>query len=440
MLDFLSEKFSSIFSKLKPNSKLTESNIKDIIENINDTLIEADVPYDVVEEFIKEIKDEFIGKKVIRSLQPAEFLIKVVHTKLLEFLGSQTENTTFSFQIPSTIMLLGLQGAGKTTTAAKLAYFLKSNAEKKGKKRNIMLASVDFYRPAAIDQLQLMAEKSNVTFYRSKFNNPIEATKDIYKQAHQQAIDYLILDTAGRLHIDKDMIDELKEINNIIKPKYKILVIDAMTGQESLNVALEFEKNLDITGSIITKMDSQARSGLIFGFKYKVKKPIIFLTTGEKIEDIELFKPERIANRILGMGDIATLLEKANEKISESDQNRIYNNISKGNITLEDFAEQINMINKLGSLVSIAKYIPGFRSLNISNDILEQGQKELLKYKDIINSMTLKERINPNILDNSRKLRIAKGSGVSTNQVDMLLKKFEESKVLLKNILKLQKR
>jgi signal recognition particle subunit SRP54 len=439
MLEFLSDKFSSIFSKFR-NSKLTKENIKKVLEDINDTLLQADVPYDIVHDFVSSIEKEVIGKEVVKSLKPAEFLIKIVHNKLLNFLGVTTENTIFSFQIPSVIMFIGLQGAGKTTTASKLAWYLKNNAEKKGKKRTILLSSIDFYRPAAIDQLEILANKVGVLFYRSNFNDPLMASKDIYNKYQSLNADYLILDTAGRLHIDNNMVDELKKVDNIIKPRYKILVIDAMTGQESLNVALEFDKSLDITGAIVTKMDSQARSGLIFGFRYKIKKPIIFLATGEKLEDLELYRPERIADRILGMGDIATLLEKANETISQEDQTRILNNMEKGEITFQDFLDQINMVNKMGSLVSIMRYIPGFGSFNISNDMLEQTEKEISKYKNIINSMTPKEKLQPSILNESRKIRIAKGSGVSLNDVNALLKKFNDSKVLFKNLMKLNKR
>lgn len=439
MFDFLSKKFSDIFTRITGADKLTEHNVESALEKVHDALLEADVPYDVVQSFISEVKKEVVGQKVYASLKPQELLMKIVHDKVVTFLGGQTSQTQFTFDIPSVVMVLGLQGSGKTTTTAKLAYFIKEQATKRGKSRRIMLASVDFYRPAAIDQLEILAQQTDVLFYRSSYTDPIAAAQDIYKQAQAQSIDILLLDTAGRLHVDTAMLEELKQIDSRIKPKYKLLVIDAMTGQESLKVAQAFEEKIGFSGSILTKMDSNTRGGLAFAFKYALKKPILFIATGEKVQDLELFRPERIASRIIGMGDIASLVEKAQEKIKQHDQDALYKSISQGKMNLADFAQQIEMVNKLGSLSSIMKYMPNMGSLNITPDMLQKGEVEIKKFKAIISSMTKKERIMPKILDTSRKNRIAKGAGVSVADINALLTRFEQSQQFAKVFSKMGK-
>lgn len=436
MFDFLSKKFSSIFSKLTGQDKLTEKNIDDILLKVNEALLEADVPYDVVQDFIQKIKKEAIGQRIFASLKPSEQFVKIVHDKILEFLGGSASQVNFVFDIPSTVMVMGLQGAGKTTTIAKLATYVNNLAEKKGKKRKILLASVDFYRPAAVDQLEILSKQAGVLFYRSSETDPVLAAIDIHKYAQNQQCDILFLDTAGRLHIDSDMLNELKKIDSSIKPKYKFLVIDAMTGQESLKVAQSFEGNVGFNGVILTKMDSDTRAGLAFAFKYVLKKPILFVATGEKLDDLESFRADRVASRIIGMGDISGLIEKAQEKIKASDQEAMYRSISKGNLTLEDFAQQIDMVNKLGSISKLIKYLPGMGSLNVSQEQLERGEREIRKFKAIISSMTPKERGLPKILDNSRKNRIAKGAGVTVNEINLLLDRFEQSKQFIKTLKK----
>lgn len=434
MFDFLSKKFSSIFSHMTGQDRLTEKNINETLTKVQDALLEADVPYEVVQAFIEQIKQEVIGQKVFASLKPSEQLMKIVHDRVLKFLGGQTQvtETHFAFQIPSVVMMLGLQGAGKTTTIAKLAHYIQESAKKRGKARRIMVASVDFYRPAAIEQLEILAKKAGVLFYRSNFTNPVEAAQDCVKKAQQEQCDILFLDTAGRLHVDNQMLEELRLIDTKIKPKYKLLVIDAMTGQESLKVAKAFEQVIDFTGAILTKMDSDARGGVAFAFKYMLKKPILFIATGEKIQDLELFRPERMASRIIGMGDIMSLVEKAQEKIKYTDQEAMYRSLTQGKMTLQDFAQQIDMVNKLGSLSSIIKYLPGVGSLNISQGMLEKGEIEIKRFKAIINSMTQKERICPKILDQSRKNRVARGAGVTIEDVNTLLSRFEQSQQFAK--------
>ena len=432
MFDFLSKSFSSIFSSLTGQSKLTEKNIDESIQKIKDSLLEADVPYDLTHTFIAEIKQDVVGQKVVNSLRPSEQFVKVVYDRLLAFLGGEYLQESFTFQIPSTIMMLGLQGSGKTTTAAKLALFIQNQAKKRGKSRKILCASVDFYRPAAIDQLEIVAQQAGADFYRAQAQNTLEAAQEIVNYAKQHNYELLIFDTAGRLHIDETMMTELDELQKIVKPKYKFLVIDAMIGQESLSVAKSFQDRIKFDYAILSKMDSDARAGVAFSFRYALKKPILFMGTGEKIDNLELFRPERIAKRMLGMGDILTLVENAEDKIKQSEQASLENSFRSGHITLEDFAKQLSMASRLGSLSSMIKYLPGMSNLNISSAQIEQSEKEMKKFRAIIGSMTKKEKLYPKILDDSRKKRIANGAGVSVHDISQLLQRFEQSQQFVK--------
>lgn len=431
MFDFLSEKFSVIFSRLTGTERLSEKNIDEILQKVQDALIESDVPYDVVQAFSKEIKDEVIGKKVLISLKPAEHFVKIVHDKILYFLGGQTSETSFVFQIPSTIMIMGLQGSGKTTMVAKLANYIIEQAKKRGKQRRVLVGSVDFYRPAAVDQLEILARKAKIDFYRSSKISPVEAALDISRYAQNNHYEILILDTAGRLHIDSVMLSELIEIDSLLHPKYKFLVIDAMTGQESLRVAQAFE-GIGFTGALLTKLDSETRGGVAFAFKYVLKKGIFFIGTGEKISDFELFRPERIASRILDMGDMASLIEKAQEKIKASEQDSVLKSMDSGKLTLQDFAKQMEMLSSMGSISDLMRYLPGTAGLKLTPDKISQGELEIKKFKAIISSMTPKERIQHKLLDFSRKRRIAKGAGVDVSDINILLSRFEESQQFVK--------
>jgi len=428
MFDFLSQKFSDIFSRLTGKGYLSEDNIQDAIQKVKDALIEADVPYNIVEEFIGSIKREIVGKKVFKALKPGEQFIKVVHEKLLNFLGAEASSSQFSFQIPSTVMVLGLQGSGKTTTIGKLAYFVQQQAKKRGKSRKILLASVDFYRPAAVDQLEVLAGQVGVDFYRAQSTDPVVAAKEIVTYAKNNMFELTFLDTAGRLHVDNDMLLELRDIESHAKPKYKVLVLDSMTGQESLNVAQAFDQCVPFNFAVLTKMDSDTRSGAAFAFRYSLKKPINFVGVGEKVEDFEAFRPKRVADRILGMGDMLSLIEKAEEKIKKSEQESLYNSFATGKMNLQDFANQIDMVGKLGSLSRILKYMPNMTGAKISPDMVEKGEKEVKKFKAIISSMTPKERFFPSVLDGSRKKRVAIGAGVRVEDVNILLQRFEQSK------------
>lgn len=431
MFDFLTNTFSSLVSKLTKQGTLTQANIQETVGQIKESLLEADVPHALIEEFIASIEKEVVGKKVLGSLKPAEQLVKIVHDRLLFFLGGK-EASAFTFQMPSVVMVMGLQGSGKTTTLAKLAYMVKKQAEQKNKSRRILFASVDFYRPAAIDQLEVLSRHVGVSFYRSPIENPVKAAQDIYAYFKNERFELLFLDTAGRLHIDNILMQELREIDAALAPRHKFLVLDAMTGQESLTVAKAFEQGVGFQQAILTKMDSDTRGGAAFAFRYAMKKPILFIGVGEKPSDLETFYPERMANRILGMGDIVSLAEKAASAIKESDQARMARAMEQGNMTLQDFADQLGMLGKLGSLSKLMTYMPGMGGQKISPDMLDKGEKEMVRFKAIMSSMTPKERLVPRILDSSRKARIAKGAGVTVAEVNSLLSRFEQMQQFVK--------
>lgn len=432
MFDFLSKKFSSAFSWVTGQNKLTEKNIGQVIDKIKEALLEADVPYDVVENFIDQVSKEVIGQKVLTSLKPAEQFMKVVHDKVVQFLSDENK-FSLAFDAPKTlIMVMGLQGSGKTTTISKLVGYALEQAKQSGKKLKVGAGSVDFYRPAAVDQLQINLKNTGCSFYCSSLEDPVMAAQDIVNQAYQDSCDLVFLDTAGRMHVDQQMLEELKSVDTNLKPKYKLLIIDGMTGQESLNIAKNFNDSIGFDGAILTKMDSDARGGLAFAFRFVLQKPILFLATGEKVGDLELFKPDRMASRIIGMGDMMSLVEKAQEKIKQHDQEALYKSMMEGKFTLQDFASQMEMVNKLGSLSKLAKYLPGVGSFNLTHDMIEKGEQEMKRFKAIISSMTPKERLHPKILDNARKNRIARGSGVTIADVNSLLNKFEQSQQFVK--------
>ena len=430
MFDFLSQKFSGILSWVKDKGRLTDKNISDAMTQVKEALLDADIPLNVIEDFLTQVQDEIVGQKIHAKLNAGQTLIKIVHDKLLEFLGGKNSFVLSSFQIPAVIMVMGLQGSGKTTTIAKLANFVLAQAKKKGKRRRILLASVDFYRPAAVEQLSILAKQVGVDFYSAKSNDPVSASSEIYGHFKKNNYELLFLDTAGRLHIDSNMMEELISLDSKITPKYKVLVLDSMTGQESLNVARAFDQSVGFDTAILSKMDSDTRGGAAFAFKYSLKKSISFIGCGEKIEDLENFIPDRMATRILGMGDILSLIEKAEEAVDKQDQEDMAKRIMSGGFSLKDFAGQMDMINKMGSFQKIMKYLPGMG--NVTDDVMEKGQDEMKKFRAIISSMNQKEQLMPEILNGSRKLRIAKGAGVEVQDVNLLLQKFEQSKQFVK--------
>lgn len=426
MFDFLSKKFSSVFSSITGKSTLSEGNIQESLDKVRDALLEADVPFELVNTFIDDIKKEVIGQKVLKSLKPGEQFIKVVHERLKAFLGGDTSGE-FVFPLPSVTMVMGLQGSGKTTTVAKMAYRAIKQAQAKGKKRRILLASVDFYRPAAVDQLEVLSKQVGVDFYRTQATDPVAASREIYDHFKREGYQLLFLDTAGRLHVESQLLQELRDIDAYVRPKQKFLVLDSMTGQESLSVAQAFEQGVGYHAAILTKMDSDTRGGAAFSFRYAQKKPIRFVGFGEKIADLQAFHPDRMAGTILGMGDMLSLIEKADQEIKQEEQQAMQDAFMKGRMTLQDFANQMSMVSKIGSLGSIAKYMPGMGGMSLTPEMIEKGEKELKSFKAIIGSMTPKERLNHRILDGSRKQRIARGAGVAVVQVNLLLDRFEQS-------------
>lgn len=425
MFDFLSQKFSSIFSSFSRKKTVDQESVNEALAQVKDALLSADVPYDLVEQFTQSVSDELVGKKLIGSLKPQEQFLKVVNDKLLAFLGG-SDNRSFSVAIPSILMVMGLQGSGKTTTIAKLAYFLKKEAEKRNKSRRILAASVDFYRPAAVDQLEVVARQAGVDFYRATSVDPLQAALEIERFWKDNQYEILLLDTAGRLHVDNPMLQELQAIDRELQPKQKMLVLDAMTGQESLAVARAFDQAIGFHSAILSKTDSDSRGGAAFSFRYALKKPIVFIGTGERVENLDQFYPERVASRMLGMGDIKTLIEQAEQKIKKEEQDRMASSFDRGQMTLDDFAQQMDVVNRLGSLSSMMKYIPGMAGAKIPPEALQEGQREMGRFRAIISSMTPKERIYPRILNDSRKTRVAKGAGVGVSEINKLLSRFDQ--------------
>jgi len=435
MFDFFSKKFTSLFSILKGKRRLTEKHISDTLEKVEEAFFEADVPYDVVKDFIAQMRLEAQSSAVTSAPQPGQMLIKVIHEKLKELLaGKEGATMLSSFAIPSTIMMIGLQGAGKTTTLAKLALWAKKQAEKRGKTRKILCASLDFARPAARDQLQVLASQVGIDYFHATADTAVAAAREVLAAYKQGGYQHLFVDTAGRLHIADDVMNELAQVKKIIQPKYTTLVLDTMTGQESLDVAKTFQERIEFDGAVLAKLDSDARGGAAIAFRAVLNKPVWFVGTGEKVDDIERFVPERMVSRIIGMGDLATLFEKADDVVSKPEQETAAKRLMSGNFSLIDFANQIDMVGKMGAMSKLMRYLPG--ASQFSPEMIDKGQKEMQLFRAIINSMTQKERLLPQILDGSRKKRIALGSGVSVQSVNLLLQKFEQSKQFAKMLKK----
>ncbi len=432
MFDFLTTKFSSIFQKITGDSKLTEKNIDAALQSVHDALLEADVPFEVTQAFTQELKQAAIGQKLFAAMKPHEQFIKIAHETVTRFLGGASLEKQFKFEQGAIVMVMGLQGSGKTTTVGKLAHWVKSVQ----KNRKILTASVDFYRPAAIDQLSIVSGQAGCAFYRAQSTNPVEAAREVFKYYQEQKFDLLLLDTAGRLHVDDTLLKELSSIDMHLQPAHKLLVLDAMTGQESLAVAKAFDQAVGFDACILTKLDSDTRGGAAFAFKYTLGKPIQFVGSGEKMEDLEPFRAERFADRILGMGDLLSLVEKANQKIKKEEQERMDRSLRTGNMTLDDFGQQLEMVGRMGSLSRLAQYIPGMSAVKIPQEQLQEGEREMKRFRAILSSMTPKERLNHTILQGSRKERIARGAGVKVADVNQLLARFDQ----LQQFAKLMKR
>lgn len=423
MLENLGNRFQDIFKKIRGHGKLSETNIKDALREVKMSLLEADVNYKVVKDFTNKISEKAIGTEVIRGVNPAQQFIKLVNDELVELLGGTSSKLTKGLRNPTIIMLAGLQGAGKTTFAAKLAKFLKKQNEK------LLLVGVDVYRPAAIKQLQVLGQQIGVDVYSEENSKDVVgiATRAIEKAKEINAT-YMIVDTAGRLHVDEILMEELKELKKAIKPQEILLVVDAMIGQDAVNLAESFNNALSVDGVILTKLDGDTRGGAALSIKAVVGKPIKFIGVGEKLNDIEIFHPDRLVSRILGMGDVVSLVEKAQEVIDENEAKSLEEKIKSQKFDLNDFLKQLQTIKKLGSLGGILKLIPGMPKI----DDLAPAEKEMKKVEAIIQSMTKEERKKPDILKANRKIRIAKGSGTEVSDVNKLLKQFDQMKSMMK--------
>ncbi len=430
MFERLSDKLDAAFKKLKGRGKLTEENIEEGLKEIRMALLEADVHYRVAKRFIADVKERALGREVLTSLTPGQQVIKIVNEELTALMGSHQEELNLSGPSPVSLMLVGLQGSGKTTTAGKLAVFLRN------KGRKPYLVPADVYRPAAIDQLKKLGEQLNVPVFSSSLDmDPVQICRDAKTAAHQQGCDTLLLDTAGRLHVDEDLMDELIRINEAVKPADILLVADAMTGQDAVNIAQSFNEALDIGGVVLTKMDGDARGGAALSIKEITGKPIKFIGVGEKLSELEPFHPDRLASSILGMGDVLTLIEKAQGVVDEKKAAELEKKLRKSQFTLEDFRDQMRQIRKMGSLSDIMKMIPGMGKLKHMKN-MDMDEKELVRIEAIINSMTPLERRRHGIINGSRRRRIAKGSGTRVQDVNRLLKDYTQ---LLKMLKKLNK-
>jgi signal recognition particle subunit SRP54 len=426
MFDSLTDKLSAVFKRLRGHGKLTEQNITEALKEVRLALLEADVNFKVVKDFVERIRSRAVGQEVMESLTPGQQVVKVVHEELISLMGGVNSSLNLSFKPPIPIMLVGLQGSGKTTTAGKLAKFLKD------KGRKPYLVPADVKRPAAIEQLKRLGEQLGIpVFNPDPQGSPLEICKKALTLADEQNQDVLLLDTAGRLHIDEALMKELEEIKRELIPREILLVADAMTGQDAVNVAKRFNEALDIHGVILTKLDGDARGGAALSIKAVTGKPIKFIGVGEKLDALEIFHPDRMASRILGLGDVLSLIEKAQEAIDAKKAQELEKKLLKDTFTLEDFREQLQQIKKMGSIEQIFSMIPGMGRLKLPKD-LQGSEKELVKVEAIINSMTKEERRSPEILNGSRRLRIAKGSGTTVQDVNQLLKQYLQTKKMLR--------
>ena len=422
----LSQKLSGALSKLTGRGKLTEASVKEGMREVRVALLEADVNYLVVKDFCKKVTERCVGQQVLDSLSPAQQVIKIVNEEMTALMGTENARLTWSSSVPTIYMLCGLQGAGKTTMAAKLANYL----QKTGKKP--LLAACDIYRPAAIKQLQVVGEQVHVPVYEHGTQDPVKTAKEAIEYARDYGRDVLIIDTAGRLHIDEALMDELRRLKKDVKPQEILFVVDAMTGQDAVNVAKTFDESLGIDGVILTKLDGDTRGGAALSIKAVVGKPIKFSGTGEKLSDIEPFHPDRMASRILGMGDVMTLIEMAQEVFDEGEAEKLVRKGASQELTLEDFLAQMQQMKKMGGMQSLLGMLPGVGN-KLQN--VEIDEDALKKPEAIIRSMTPRERRNPNLLNASRRKRIAAGSGTTVQDVNALIRQFEQSKAMMKQMM-----
>ena len=424
MFESLGDRLQNAIHKIKGYGKITEDNISDMMREIRLALLEADVNYKVVKEFTNNVKEKALGEEVASSINPGDLFVKIVKDELTELLGGEQADICLKGN-PAILMLVGLQGSGKTTTIGKLANFLRKKHAKKP-----LLVACDVYRPAAIDQLKQIGKQLNIEVYEEGKGNPIEISKNAVSYAKEHGYDYVLIDTAGRLHIDEGLMDELENIRTEVSPDEILLVIDAMMGQDAINVITGFHDKLPLTGVILTKLDGDTRGGVALSVRHLTHVPIKFVGVSEKLDGLDSFDPERMAGRILGMGDIVSLVEKATDAIDEKEAEKTARRMQQGKFDLEDFLSTMKQMKKLGPLENLLKLIPGAKKMGLNN--VKIDPKQMAHIEAIVLSMTPKERRNPDLIKASRKTRIAKGSGTSVQEVNKLLQQFDQMKKMMK--------
>ncbi len=423
----LSEKLNHIFSKLTKHGRLTELEIKTAMREVRIALLEADVNIAVVKDFVARVSERAVGQEILKSLSPTQQVIKVVNEELIALMGATNSKLNFASNPPTVIMMAGLQGAGKTTLVGKLGMMLK----KQGRKP--LLVACDVYRPAAINQLKVVGEKAGCTVFEKGQGNPVKIAKEGVAYGKSYGFDTVIIDTAGRLQIDEQLMQELEDIKGEVNPAEILLVVDSMTGQVAVEVADTFNKRLEVTGLVLTKLDGDTRGGATLSMKAVTGKPIKFCSVGEKLGDLEPFYPDRMANRILGMGDVLSLIEKAQEAVTEEEAKKMERKFRENSFTLDDYLSQFETMNKMGGIKDVLAMLPGMGSkIKIRDEDIDE--KKIARTKAIIQSMTMYERENPSVINSSRKNRIANGSGTSVQEVNRLLKQFEQTKIMMKQM------
>lgn len=421
----LSEKLQNVMKKIRGSARVTEKDVKEMMREIKLALLEADVNFKVVKDFIKSVSERAVGQDVLESLTPGQQVVKIVHEELINLMGSVPSKLTFSPAPPTVYMMVGLQGSGKTTTSGKLANMLRKNGKRP------LLVACDVYRPAAVKQLQVVGGQLDIpVFEMGTDRDPVEIAQKAIEHAKSMQFDMVIIDTAGRLHVDEELMDELKRIKAAVRPQEILLVVDAMTGQDAVNVAGSFNEKLGIDGIVLTKLDGDTRGGAALSTRAVTGKPIKLVGLGEKLNDLEIFYPDRMASRILGMGDVLSLIEKAQAAFDEKKALEMEKKMRTATFTLDDFLEQMQQIKKMGPLNQVLAMIPGMNSKALKG--IDVDEKQFARIGAIIQSMTIQERNNPNILNASRRQRIAKGSGTTVTEVNRLLKQFEDMKKLMK--------
>ncbi|MCP8616548.1 signal recognition particle protein [Salirhabdus salicampi] len=430
----LADRLQNTIKKIKGKGKVTEADVKEMTREVRLALLEADVNFKVVKDFIKRVKERAIGQEVMGSLTPGQQVIKVVKDELSELMGGEQSKIAVANKPPTVIMMVGLQGAGKTTTTGKLANHLR-----KKHNRNPMLVAADVYRPAAINQLETLGKQLSMpVFSKGTEANPVDIAKQAVQQAKDEHNDYCIIDTAGRLHVDENLMDELSNIKEAVQPDEIFLVVDAMTGQDAVNVAESFDERLGVTGVVLTKLDGDTRGGAALSIRSVTGKPIKFAGVGEKLDELEPFHPERMASRILGMGDVLSLIEKAQETVDEEKAKQLQEKMRDMSFTFDDFLEQMQQVKDMGPLEDLLGMIPGANKMKGMKNV-QFDEKKLTHVEAIIQSMTKEERIDPKLMNASRKRRIAKGSGTSVAEVNRLLKQFEDMKKMMKQMTNMKK-